>query len=158
MTAWGRRGGAGCDGAGAIGYAFCVPIVVVFAASALTAATGRSFGAGMQATLWTVLLTSLAFYAVAMVEAVRWYRLDASLILAGDGVPVDAVGENLRNFERRTRNEARGLGDEVNVRSTAPQRAAGVVPPVPEGLVHHRVVLARVMLAHARTVTVRSDG
>lgn len=48
--------------------------------------------------MWTDLLTGLACYAVAVSEANRWYRFDASLILAGDAVPVEAVGENLRNL------------------------------------------------------------
>ena len=52
----------------------------------------------MQTAVWTVLLASLLTYAVALPEAVRWYALDASLILASDAVPLNAVGENLRNF------------------------------------------------------------
>jgi hypothetical protein len=35
---------------------------------------------------------------VALPEAVRWYAHDASLLLASDAVPLNAVGENLRNF------------------------------------------------------------
>ena len=44
------------------------------------------------------MLASLLTYAVALPEAVRWYALDTSLILASDAVPLSAVGENLRNF------------------------------------------------------------
>ncbi|MGH2688171.1 MAG: hypothetical protein ACRDKW_05120 [Actinomycetota bacterium] len=33
-----------------------------------------------------------------MAEAVPWYRDGAGLILAGDAAPLDAVGENIRNF------------------------------------------------------------
>jgi hypothetical protein len=45
-----------------------------------------------------VLLASLVVFAGALVEAVRWYGFDTSLILAGDSVPLRAVGENIRNF------------------------------------------------------------
>ena len=48
--------------------------------------------------MWTALLASLVTYAVAVSEALRWYALDTSLILASDAVPLSAVGENLRNF------------------------------------------------------------
>lgn len=93
----GLSGVAGWD-AGIFGYLFCAPIVIVFVGAALVAAVDRSFRAGVEATVWTALLTSLACYAVALLEAVSWYRSDTSLILAGDGIPIDAVGENLRNF------------------------------------------------------------
>lgn len=93
----GLRGIAGFD-SGIFGYLFYVPIVVVFIVSAVAAGVGRSFRAGVQAAVWTAVLASLAFYAVAILEAVSWYRFDASLIIMGDGVPLDAVGENLRNF------------------------------------------------------------
>jgi hypothetical protein len=46
----------------------------------------------------TTLLTSPAVFAVALVEAVRWYRVEAATILMYDNIPVDAVGESLRTF------------------------------------------------------------
>jgi len=93
----GLRGVAGLD-VGVLPYLYLIPIAVVFAGSAWAAARYRSFGAGLQTAVWTVLLASLLTYAVALSEAVRWYARHASLILAGDAVPLSAVGENLRNF------------------------------------------------------------
>ena len=93
----GLRGVAGLD-VGVLPYLYLIPIAVVFAGSAWAAARHRSFRAGVQTAVWTVLLASLLTYAVALTEAVRWYAMDASLILASDAVPLDAVGENLRNF------------------------------------------------------------
>lgn len=85
-------------GEGIVGYVFFVPIVAIFVTAVVVAALRRSRGAGVQASVWTALLASLAFCAIALAEAVRWYRADSSLIFAGDGVPLDAVGENILNF------------------------------------------------------------
>jgi hypothetical protein len=93
----GLRDVAGLD-AGIFGYLFGVPIGVVFAGSLLAAAVRRSFRAGVQAAVWTALLASPVIFAIAVSEAVHWYQLHTSLILAGDSVPLHAVGENLRNF------------------------------------------------------------
>ena len=92
----GLRGVAGLD-VGVLPYLYLIPIAVVFAGSAW-AARRRSFRAGVQTAVWTVLLASLLTFAVALPEAVRWYDLDTSLILASDAVPLNAVGEYLRNF------------------------------------------------------------
>jgi hypothetical protein len=75
-------------------YVYLAPVAVTFAAAAL----GGSRRVGVQAAVWTVLFGSLAIFAVALLESVRWYQLQTSLILAGDGIPLEAVGENLRNF------------------------------------------------------------
>ena len=93
----GLRQVAGMD-AGIFGYLYLAPIIVIFAASAWASALRRSRRAGVQTAVWTALLASLVTYAVAVSEALRWYALDTSLILASDAVPLDAVGENLRNF------------------------------------------------------------
>ena len=85
-------------GDGILGYLYLVPSVVIFLVAAIAAMSGRSFRAGVRATVWICVLTSLLLFAVAIVEAVQWYRFDTRLILAGDGVPLSAVGENLRNF------------------------------------------------------------
>ena len=46
----------------------------------------------------TALLASFAIYAVALMESIRWFQAETSLIYAGDGIPLQAVGENIRNF------------------------------------------------------------
>ncbi len=85
---------AGMD-AGIFGYLYLAPIIVIIGASAWTSALRRSRWTGVQTAVWTALLASLVTYALAVSEAVRWYALDNSLILASDAVPLDAVGENL---------------------------------------------------------------
>jgi hypothetical protein len=84
--------------AGIFPYLYLWAPVVVLAGSAVAGAAGRSFRAGVQAAVWTALLAVLALFAVAVTESVGWYEQDTSLILAGDGIPLVAVGENLRNF------------------------------------------------------------
>lgn len=83
---------------GIFGYVFLMPIAPIFVSAVVVAAGRRSLWAGVQATVWTTLLTSLAFFAIAVAEAVSWYRAGSSLILAGDAIPLDAVGESIRNF------------------------------------------------------------
>lgn len=83
---------------GILGYVFLAPVPVLLLISLATARATRSFRTGAQTAVWAAVLTSLAFFAVAMLEAVRWYHVDSSLILAADGIPLVAVGENLRNF------------------------------------------------------------
>ena len=75
--------------AGIFGYLYLAPIIVIFAASAWASALRRSRRAGVQTAVWTALLASLVTYAVAVSEAVRWYALDTSLILASDAVPLE---------------------------------------------------------------------
>jgi len=88
---------AGLD-VGVLPYLYLIPIAVVFAGSAWAAARHGSFSTGLRTAVWTVMLGSLLTYVVALAEAVRWYALDTSLILASDAVPLSAVGENLRNL------------------------------------------------------------
>ena len=71
--------------------------MVIFAGSVMAAAVGRSFRAGVQAAVWTVLLGSLAVFAVGLLEALQWYRIDSSLIFNG-AVVFGAAGDNLRSF------------------------------------------------------------
>jgi hypothetical protein len=47
----------------------------------------------MQAAVWTALQAGLLIFVVWLVEAARWYRIDGSLLLDGDGAP--AIGVNL---------------------------------------------------------------
>ena len=88
---------AGLDG-GVFGYLFLAGAGAVMAAAVVVALARGSLGAGVQAAVWTALLGSLAMFAVAVPESVTWYRELSGLILAGDGIPLRAVGENLRNF------------------------------------------------------------
>lgn len=83
---------------GIFAYLYLVPIAVIFLGSALTAAVALSFESGVRAAVWTALLASPAIFAVALLEAARWYQLESSLILAGDRIPLAAVGESIRNF------------------------------------------------------------
>jgi len=62
------------------------------------AAVRRSVSAGVQVAVWTALLAALSFYAIAMSEAVLWYQDDNSLILAGDAVRPESIGENILYF------------------------------------------------------------
>ncbi len=88
---------AGFD-AGLFGYLVLAPNMAIFAGSAAAAALGQSFRVGVQTAVWTALLASLAVFAIGLPEAIRWYRFEMSLIFAGDGIPIEAVGENLRGF------------------------------------------------------------
>lgn len=83
---------------GIAGFLFLAPVPVLLVGSLVTAFAGRSFRTGAQTAVWAAVLTSLMFFAVALLEAVRWFHVDSSLILAADGIPLAAVGENLRNF------------------------------------------------------------
>jgi hypothetical protein len=86
-------------GSGIFDYLLFVPVVAIFATGVVMAALRGSLRAGVQATVWTAVLTSLGFFAVAMAEAVRWYRSGAGLILDGETIPFDAaIGVNIRNF------------------------------------------------------------
>jgi hypothetical protein len=88
----------GGDGGGIWGYAQFMPILAIFVTALVVAAVRRSVWAGVQVAVWTALLASLAFYAIAVSEAVLWYQDDQSLILAGDAVRPAFIGENIRNF------------------------------------------------------------
>jgi hypothetical protein len=73
-------------------YVIFAPVVSLFLGSVIAAAVGRSFRVGMQAAVWTALQAGLLLFAAWLVEAVRWYRVHAGLLLDGDGAP---VGVNL---------------------------------------------------------------
>jgi hypothetical protein len=83
---------------GIYGFVFSWPILVIFVTAAVVSAVRRSIWAGVKAMVWTMLVASLCFFAIAVAESVRWYESGSSLIFAGDAVPPDAVGENIRNF------------------------------------------------------------
>ena len=84
--------------AGIFPYVFFVPAGALFAGSALSVVRRRSFGAGVRFAVWAAVFASLATFAVAISESVLWFDALTSLILAGDGIPAEAVGENIRNF------------------------------------------------------------
>jgi hypothetical protein len=87
------------SGTGIFNYVFFIPIAAIFATAAVVAALRQSLWAGVQATVWAALLTSVAFFAIAVTEAVHWYQAGAGLILDGEAIPRDAaVGMNIRNF------------------------------------------------------------
>jgi hypothetical protein len=88
----------GGDGSGIWGYVQFMPIPAIFVTALVLSAVRRSVWAGLQVAVWTALLASLAFYAIAVSEAVLWYQDDSSLILAGDAVGPEFIGENIRNF------------------------------------------------------------
>lgn len=69
-----------------------------FVSAVVLAGLRRSIWAGVRVAVWAVLLASVAVFAVAVSESVLWYQDDSSLILAGDGVPITAVGENIGDF------------------------------------------------------------
>jgi hypothetical protein len=80
------------DQTGVMGYAIFAPVAVFFLGSAIAAAVGRSLRVGVQAAVWTAVQACLLLFAVWLVEAVRWYRIDGSLLLDGDA---GSIGVNL---------------------------------------------------------------
>jgi hypothetical protein len=88
----------GGDGDGIFGFVHFMPVPAIFVTALLVGAVRRSVRAGVQATVWTALLAALAFFAIAVSESVLWYQDDESLILAGDAVKPEFIGENIRNF------------------------------------------------------------
>lgn len=99
LVVWSRLaiGSGALADSGVAMYLMFVPVLVLFAASALAAAAGASFRVGVQTAVWTALLTTPAVFAIGLLEAVQWFRIDARLIFAGDRVP-GAAGENIRGF------------------------------------------------------------
>jgi hypothetical protein len=69
------------------------PIVIFFAASAVAAAGGRSFRAGVQAAVWTALVGTLLVYAITLPEAMHRYAIDGRTL--GDGEMGYPIGVNL---------------------------------------------------------------
>lgn len=70
------------------GYVFLTPMAAIFATALAVARRRRSAWAGVQATVWTALLVSLAFYALGVTEAVHYF--------GGDSHPADVLGSALR--------------------------------------------------------------
>jgi hypothetical protein len=70
-------------------YLIGAPVLALFMASALAAALGKSFRAGLQAAVWTVMVTSLLSFAVFVVEAVRFGRANGVSLVDGDGPIVE---------------------------------------------------------------------
>ncbi|MGW1885008.1 hypothetical protein [Streptomyces sp. NPDC001970] len=69
-------------------------VAVAFLGSAAVAAAGRSFPAGVQAAVWTVSVGTLLLFSGWLVEAVRWYGIDAGLFLDEATAP---IGVNVKD-------------------------------------------------------------
>lgn len=80
------------DQTGVMGYVIFAPVAIFFLGSAIAATVRRSLRVGVQAAVWTAVQAGLLLFAVWLVEAVRWYRIDGSLLLDGDG---GSIGVNL---------------------------------------------------------------
>ena len=80
----------GGDGSGIWGYVQFMPIPAIFVTALVLSAVRRSVWAGLQVAVWTALLASLAFYAIAVSEAARIYT--------GDGYPVHILGGTIREL------------------------------------------------------------
>ena len=68
---------------GVLIYLLNLPIVFGVA-SALVAVVDRSFSAGLQTTVWALMVTSLLSFAVFVLESLRWYQLHQTSLLDGD--------------------------------------------------------------------------
>lgn len=76
--------------AGTAVWIVLAPGFVFLAAGLLGSVTGRSMTAGLQTTVWTGVLGSLAVFALAPPEAVRRYAIDARLLFDGErGYPIE---------------------------------------------------------------------
>jgi hypothetical protein len=73
-------------------YILGVPVVALFVTSWVVAATDRSFGAGLQATVWTVVVTCLPGFVVYVIEAFRYQQAGIHPI---DGDPSASLGMQL---------------------------------------------------------------
>jgi hypothetical protein len=80
--------------AGIVGTLLLAPILVLLPGSALAAAAGRSFRAGLSACAWAAVLGTPLLIAAWLAEALRWYRQGRGLLLDADGGPW-MVGANL---------------------------------------------------------------
>lgn len=78
---------------GPLGWVILAPVVIFFAASALAAAVGRSFRAGVQAAVWTALVGTLLVFAISIPEAMHRYSIDGRTL--GDGEKGYHIGVNL---------------------------------------------------------------
>jgi hypothetical protein len=80
--------------AGIIGNLLLAPILVFLPGSAVAAAVGRSFRAGLSACAWAAVLGAPLIIAAWLAEALRWYWQGRGLLLDADGGPA-MVGANL---------------------------------------------------------------
>jgi hypothetical protein len=78
------------SGDGVVVYLLLGPVQAVFIVSALVALLDRSFAAGVQVTLWAVVVSCLLIFATYVLEALRWQRTHGSFLLDGDSGPVGA--------------------------------------------------------------------
>jgi hypothetical protein len=90
--------GANFFDSGILPSVFFLPMGALFVGGFVAAGVRRSFRAGATTALWTALLASPAIYAIAVLESITWFEVNHALIYAADGIPIDAVGENIRNF------------------------------------------------------------
>jgi hypothetical protein len=80
--------------AGIVGTLLLAPILVLLPGSAVAAAAGRSFRAGLSACAWAAVLGAPLVIAAWLAEALRWYWQGRGLLLDADGGPW-MVGANL---------------------------------------------------------------
>jgi hypothetical protein len=80
--------------AGIMGTLLLAPILVLLPGSAVAAAVGRSFRAGLSACAWAAVLGTPLTIAAWLAEALRWYWQGRGLLLDADGGPW-MVGANL---------------------------------------------------------------
>jgi hypothetical protein len=78
---------------GPIIWILFAPIVIFFVASGVAAAVGRSFHAGIEAAVWTTLISTLFVFALSLPEAMHRYAIDGRTL--GDGESGYAIGVNL---------------------------------------------------------------
>jgi hypothetical protein len=81
--------------AGMTDYLLNGPILVVLTGSAVAAAVGRSFRAGLWACAWATVLGAPLLIAAWLAEALRWYQQGRGMLLDGEGGL--GVGANLGN-------------------------------------------------------------
>jgi len=80
---------------GMMGYLLNAPLLVILPGSAVAAAAGRSFRAGLWACAWATLLAAPLLVAAWLAEALRWDQVGRGLLL--DGAGGLGVGANLGN-------------------------------------------------------------
>jgi hypothetical protein len=81
---------------GAGPYLMFAPVLINMLASAAAARLGRSFGAGVEAAVWTTVIGTLALFVVSVPEALHWHRTAARLFF--DGERYNPVGRNVGAF------------------------------------------------------------
>jgi hypothetical protein len=82
------------EDAGIMGALLLAPILVLLPGSAVAAAAGRSFRAGLAACAWAAVLGMPLIIVAWLAEALRWYWQGRGLLLDADGGPW-MVGANL---------------------------------------------------------------